>query len=125
MDFQKIKYQGIKITASSNNRTSYGGNVQRTNNTDRINHNDSAHPSNRVNTDRSMTDNGFLSTSFNNNSQQLPSTVNNYSQQSTISQQLQSTIAVNNYRQQSTVTVKYYSQQLQSTITVNNNRQLQ
>ena len=78
MDFQKIKYQGIKITASSNNRTSYGGNVQRTNNTDRINHNDSAHPSNRVNTDRSMTDNGFLSTSFNNNSQQFNNSIQSF-----------------------------------------------
>jgi len=34
MDFQKIKYQGIKITTNPTSRSSYGNNIVR-NNTDR------------------------------------------------------------------------------------------
>jgi len=46
MDFQKIKYQGIKLTSStSNSRSSYGNYISR-------------------NTDR---DNTFTSTTYNNN----------------------------------------------------------
>jgi len=35
MDFQKVKYQGIKITSNQTSRPSYGNNIVRTNNTDR------------------------------------------------------------------------------------------
>ncbi len=35
MDFQKIKYQGIKITTNPTSRSSYGNNIVRNNNTDR------------------------------------------------------------------------------------------
>ncbi len=47
MDFQKIKYQGIKITTNTANHSSYGNNIAR-NNTDRD------HPN------TSYTANGFI-----------------------------------------------------------------
>ncbi len=50
MDFQKIKYQGIKVTTNTTTRSSYGNNIVKHNNTDRD------YPSNYT-----TTNNGFVS----------------------------------------------------------------
>ncbi len=51
MDFQKIKYQGIKVTTNTTTRSSYGNNIVKHNNTDRD------YPSGYMTT----TNNGFVS----------------------------------------------------------------